>query len=124
MQEYFTSTPRPTAEAYLVTSALAKQIGDQASAKLYLEKARAVDPQIDKRERLFLTVKPKPKADELKDEDAYVKGNSIVEVTAPIHRLIELEEKYQQEQKERQKKEGQQKELETGSTAAPKAVAP
>lgn len=124
MQEYFTSTPRPTAEAYLVTSALARQIGDQASAKLYLEKARTVDPQIEKKERLFLTVKPKPKTDELKDEDAYVKGNSIVEVTAPIHRLIELEEKYQLEQREKVKKAGQQKELETGSTAASKTVAP
>lgn len=79
MRDYFSHTINPTAEAYLVTAALGKQLGDLASEKLYLAKALKLDAQIQKKERLFLSVKPKPKAEELKDEDAVVQGNTIIE---------------------------------------------
>lgn len=59
INQYFARTPQPSAEAYKVTSGLAKQIGDKAAAERYLAMAKKLDPEIDKHVHLFLIVPPK-----------------------------------------------------------------
>lgn len=94
MQQYYqsygkaNSAPAYQAEAYFITSGLARQIGDTKSEKQYLERALKLNPAIEKNDRLFLTVKPKPKADELKGEDAIQQGNAIIDEPKPIQKLL------------------------------------
>lgn len=64
MNQYFAAVPQPTAEAYKVTSGLAKQLGDKAAAERYLAMAKKLDPEIDKHVHLFLIVPPKPSGED------------------------------------------------------------
>ncbi|MBP9091185.1 hypothetical protein KBI23_09155 [bacterium] len=60
MNQYFARSPQPSAEAYMVTYGLAKQLGDKAAAERYLIMAKKIDPAIEKHVHLFLIVPPKP----------------------------------------------------------------
>jgi hypothetical protein len=64
MNQYFAAVPQPTAEAYKVSSGLAKQLGDKAAAERYLAMAKKLDPEVDKHVHLFLIVPPKPSGED------------------------------------------------------------
>ncbi|HMY55013.1 MAG TPA: hypothetical protein PK671_18780, partial [Candidatus Obscuribacter sp.] len=63
MSDYCDNTPKPTAEALLLLSALEKQSNRKALSDWYLAGARALDKDIEKKVRLHLVVPPKPTLD-------------------------------------------------------------
>lgn len=60
MSDYCDNTPKPSAEALLILSALEKQSNRKALSDWYLAGARALDKDIEKKLRLHLVVPPKP----------------------------------------------------------------
>lgn len=63
MSDYCDNTPKPSAEALLLLSALEKQSNRKALSDWYLAGARALDKDIEKKVRLHLVVPPKPTRD-------------------------------------------------------------